>query len=121
MTAPSRFPNDHANDDYCYLLTTGRKSGLERETEIWFAIQNGVLFVMAGSGERAYWVRNLRANPELDIRLGGERFPARVRDLAGAEEDALARRLLVEKYQPRYASDLSAWGRTALPLAFDAR
>ena len=33
--------------------------------------------------------------------------------------DALARRLLLEKYEPAYSGDLSEWGRTALPVAVD--
>ncbi len=36
-----------------------------------------------------------------------------------AEEDALARRLLVAKYQSAGATDLESWGRSALPVAFD--
>jgi len=34
-------------------------------------------------------------------------------------EDALARRLLVDKYQPRYSGDLQEWGQIALPIAID--
>jgi hypothetical protein len=36
-----------------------------------------------------------------------------------ADEDATARRLLLEKYGPRYSGDLDDWGRTALPVAID--
>jgi hypothetical protein len=36
-----------------------------------------------------------------------------------ADEDALARRLLLEKYEPTYSGDLSDWGRTALSVAVD--
>jgi hypothetical protein len=35
------------------------------------------------------------------------------------EEDALARRLLVEKYQPRYTGDLEEWRTTSLPVAVE--
>jgi len=39
----------------------------------------------------------------------------------GAEtpEDALARRLLVEKYAAGYSGSLTSWGREALPVAVD--
>lgn len=115
------FPREHADADYCYLFTTGRKTGIERETEIWFALHQGTIYVLAGSGERAYWVRNLRALPELDIRLGDRRYPARARDVVDPGEDARARKLLVDKYRPRHSSDLTEWGETALPLAFEPR
>jgi hypothetical protein len=32
-------------------------------------------------------------------------------------EDAKARRLLAEKYRPRYRGDLTEWGQTSLPVA----
>jgi hypothetical protein len=35
-----------------------------------------------------------------------------------SDEDALARRLLVEKYSPRNTG-LSGWGRSSLPVALD--
>ena len=34
-------------------------------------------------------------------------------------EDALTRRLLLEKYQPGSGDDLTSWGQTALPVAFE--
>jgi hypothetical protein len=37
----------------------------------------------------------------------------------GTGEDAVARRLLVEKYRSRDRSDLTEWGRTSLPVAID--
>ena len=33
-----------------------------------------------------------------------------------AEEDALVRRLLLEKYKPTYSGDLSEWGQTVLAV-----
>lgn len=120
MTDPAPgFPPDFATDSYCYLLTTGRRTGLERTTEIWFAIAGGILYVLAGSGERASWVRNLRAHPALNIRIRDSIFRCNVRDVRDPAEDALARRLLVEKYQPGYSGSLDEWRRTALPLAFE--
>ncbi len=52
------------------------------------------------------------------IHLAGERFEGRARIVGDAEEDALARGLLVEKYEQRPGS-LSNWKRTALPVAVD--
>jgi deazaflavin-dependent oxidoreductase (nitroreductase family) len=122
---PTNFPAEFASDDYCYLLTTGRKTGQRRETEIWFAMGPGErsnrLYVLAGSGENAYWVKNLRANPLLNIRMRELEIPAQIFDIGTEEEEALARDLLVEKYQPGYSKDLSEWKRTALPLAFEVQ
>jgi deazaflavin-dependent oxidoreductase (nitroreductase family) len=104
--------------DYCYLTTTGRRSGRPHRIEIWFALHGDTVYLLAGDGHRSDWVGNLAAAPEALLELGPwtERTEARVVE-PGSSEDALARRLLVDKYQPGYPEDLSEWGRTALPIA----
>ncbi len=79
------------------------------------------LWLLAGGGERADWVRNLRRHPAVTIRLAGDTYRATARVVpAGTAEDALARRLLCAKYQGwREGQPLSDWGRTALPVACD--
>jgi hypothetical protein len=58
--------------------------------------------------------------PAVTVRIGDvERgATARVVD-PGTEEDALARRLILQKYQAPGSGDLESWGRSALPVAFD--
>ena len=47
-------------------------------------------------------------------------FTGRARVVGDTIEDALARRLLLEKYAPpRCDGDLGEWGRDALPFAID--
>lgn len=105
---------------YCYLTTTGRNSGEPREIEIWFALSGDTLLLMAGGRETAHWVRNLQKTPDVTVRIGDTTFSATARVVApGAEEDALARRLLFEKYSPGYSGDLANWRETALPVALD--
>ena len=110
-------------EQYCYLTTTGRVSGLARTIEIWFGLvthsNEATAYLLAGSGEAAQWVRNLRREPRVALRIGERQFKARARVVEDPDEDALARRLLLEKYQPGYGSDLSRWGRTALPVAIE--
>jgi deazaflavin-dependent oxidoreductase (nitroreductase family) len=69
---------------YLYLTTTGRRSGLPREIEIWFTQWQGRFYVIAEQGERAQWVRNLGANPRVRWRVAKEAFAglARVIDPA---------------------------------------
>ena len=92
-------------------------SGEPHEIEIWFALSDGVVYMLSGGGDRSDWVRNLRANPAVTIRLGDERRACVARTAMDADEEALARRLLVEKYRPRYTGELDEWGRTSLPVA----
>lgn len=107
-----------ADEDYCYLTTTGRRSGRPHTVEIWFAIAGETLYMLAGGGERADWVRNSRRTPAVTVRIRDTSFNGVARVVADAAEDTLARAIVVAKYR-RYHGDLSEWGRTALPVAVD--
>jgi deazaflavin-dependent oxidoreductase (nitroreductase family) len=107
--------------DYCYLITTGRHSGEPHRIEIWFALADGVAYLLSGGGDRSDWVRNLEVSPEVTLEIAHEKRTTRARVVTDPEEDALARRLVVEKYRPRYRGDLDDWGRTSLPIAIDWR
>jgi deazaflavin-dependent oxidoreductase (nitroreductase family) len=108
------------DEPFCYLTTTGRTSGLERTIEIWFAIRATTVYMLSGGGASAHWVRNLLREPAVRIRIDGVVFAGRARLLDRGPEEAAARRLLLEKYQPTYAGDLTGWSRTSLPVAVDA-
>lgn len=113
-------PEFDANADYCYITTVGRVTGKPHTIEIWFAAVDATLYVLAGSGERADFVRNAIKQPRVKIRIGTRRskeWTAIARVVTDATEDAQARRLLLEKYASY--DDLDEWGRTALPIAFD--
>lgn len=119
-----------AEDDYCYLTTTGRVSGEAHEIEIWYERDPdapGTVFLLAGGGRGSDWVRNLAADPAATLRFGSD--PA-VRPVTGRllddeaaradpVEDRRARDLVFAKYQPRGHGDLAAWRESALPVALD--
>ncbi|CAN5711418.1 hypothetical protein BH10ACT3_BH10ACT3_03540 [soil metagenome] len=114
-----------ADDDYCYLTTTGRVSGLPHEIEVWYVASDDgrTLYMLAGAGDGSDWVRNLRADPACSVRIGrrdAPSVPAAARMLDTPDEEAvLARRVVFEKYQPRNDGDLSGWRVDSLPVAFD--
>lgn len=105
---------------YCYLTTRGRVTGNPHTIEIWFAASGRTLYLMAGAGAKADWVRNLQRTPRVFVRIEDRHFAAEARVLAPAsEEDALARGLLLDKYRPGHSGDLSNWERNGLPVALD--
>lgn len=109
-----------ADDDFCYLTTRGRVTGRAHEIEIWFALDSTTMFVLAGGGDRSDWVRNLQADPAVTVRLRDTTHDATARVVeAGTDEDAHARHLVFEKYQPRYSGSLDSWRESALPVALD--
>jgi deazaflavin-dependent oxidoreductase (nitroreductase family) len=88
---------------------------------MWFAGESGrTIYALAGGREQADWVRNLMADPAVHVRIGDREGPATAHVVEpGTDEDAAARRLVLDKYQAAGATDLESWGRTALPVAFD--
>ena len=103
---------------YAYLTTIGRQTGRPHRIEIWFAAEDGRMYLLSGGRERSDWVRNLQANPRVTVELGNETHAGVVRVLQpGTVEDQRARALLVSKY--REGNDLDEWGRTALPVAIE--
>jgi deazaflavin-dependent oxidoreductase (nitroreductase family) len=104
---------------YCYLTTRGRITGRPHTIEIWFGLEGSTLYMLAGN-PRSDWVMNVLRSPAVSVRIGERSFEgsARVVD-AGSEEDARARQLLFDKYQPTYSGDLAGWRRTAQPVAVD--
>jgi deazaflavin-dependent oxidoreductase (nitroreductase family) len=108
-----------ADDDFCYLTTTGRVSGRPHTIEIWFALSGPTLYMLAGNGYGSDWVKNIGRDPAVTVRIGDVTWAGRGRVVDSPDEDALARRIVVEKYQPRDSDDLSGWGRSALAVAVD--
>jgi deazaflavin-dependent oxidoreductase (nitroreductase family) len=110
-----------ADKDFAYLTTTGRRSGKDHTIEIWFALQDGRIYMLSGGGDRADWVKNLRKTPRVRLRIGTQSASANARVIrAGTKEDEFARQLLDGKYQGwRDGKRLSGWARTALSVAID--
>jgi len=116
MTIAARY----GAEQYCYLTTTGRVSGLPREIEIWFAARDNTIYMLAGSGVNSHWVMNILQRPAVTVRIDETVFSGTGRLVESDEEASAIRPLLAAKYQG-WTPDkpLSAWARTALPVAID--
>jgi deazaflavin-dependent oxidoreductase (nitroreductase family) len=108
-----------AADDFCYLATTGRVTGRPHEIEIWYARDGDTLYLLSGGGRSSDWVRNIDATPAVTLRVGTSIHRGRGRIVTDPEEDARARDLVHDKYQPRYSGSLDDWRVRALPVAID--
>ena len=108
-------------EEYCYLTTKGRVSKRPHEIEIWFGAQNNTLYLLSGS-KTSDWVKNLRRDPAVRVRIANHTFTGTARVVQDQEEEQTARYLLAEKYQEwEQGRTLSQWARTALPVAIDIR
>ncbi|MFI7235924.1 nitroreductase family deazaflavin-dependent oxidoreductase [Streptomyces cyaneofuscatus] len=89
----------------CLLMDyVGRRSGVVRRTVLMYGRDGEDYLIVAsngGSDRPPLWYLNLRADPEVELRVGTERFPAVAATLP-AEEKARVWPGLVELF-PRYA------------------
>jgi deazaflavin-dependent oxidoreductase (nitroreductase family) len=108
-----------ADDDFCYLTTRGRVSGEPHEIEIWFAADRDTLYLLSGGGTRSDWVRNLRAEPAVTVRIRATSYDATARVIDDPTKERRARTLVFDKYQPRNNGNLEGWRESALPIAID--
>ena len=108
-----------ADVPYAYLTTTGRRTGNPHRIEIWFAADNGRLYMLAGGRDRSDWVRNIQANGKVTIELGDETRSGMARILRdGTDEDQLARELLVTKYGTP-EKPLADWKQRSLAVVIE--
>lgn len=111
-----------AAEDYCYLTTTGRVSGRPHEIEIWFGLQNNLIYLLSGGGDKSDWVKNLVKHPAVTVRIAKHIFTGSARLVKDKGEDTMTRHMLAEKYQEwEDGKTLSEWARTALPIAIELK
>ena len=70
-----------ADEQFLYLTTIGRRTGLPREIEIWFVVCRERFYLLAETREAAGWVKNIRGNPKVMVRIGERQIDARARVL----------------------------------------
>jgi deazaflavin-dependent oxidoreductase (nitroreductase family) len=88
------------------LRTTGRSTGLRRESPLAYLIADGVVYCCAGFGARTAWYRNLCADPRVEVVLPTMAFSGIAETVTdGAEWDRIF---------PRYARALGIFGRLTL-------
>ena len=108
-----------AGEEYCYLITKGRVTGRPHEIEIWFGTRGKSIYLLSGS-HSSDWVKNLRKDPAVSVRIAEHVFWGTARLVSDKEEDMAARYMLAEKYQEwEEGKKLSEWARTAVVVRID--
>jgi deazaflavin-dependent oxidoreductase (nitroreductase family) len=72
---------EFADEKVLYLTTIGRKTGLRRQIEIWFVVYGDRFYLFAETGEVAAWVKNVRNNPEVMVKIRERQIGAMARVL----------------------------------------
>jgi deazaflavin-dependent oxidoreductase (nitroreductase family) len=102
----------------CRLTHHGRRTGRPYEVTIWFMVDGETVYLGSANVARQ-WARNVRVRPEVELRMGGERFQGDVSVVADAGERAHAEALLVAKYW--YVRPLLWLVRTLEPVGWRRR
>jgi deazaflavin-dependent oxidoreductase (nitroreductase family) len=91
-TNPSSSSKDNrfSGEQYLYLTTRGRSSGLPREIEIWFTYRSRRFYLIAEHAT-SNWIRNLGTHPDAQLRVAGESFTVRARTVSAEDEPELHR------------------------------
>jgi deazaflavin-dependent oxidoreductase (nitroreductase family) len=79
-----------SREQYLYLTTRGRKTGLAREIEIWFTELGGCYYVIA-EYSTSQWIRNLQACPDVEFRVAGQSHLAHARVITTDSDPDLSR------------------------------
>lgn len=81
------------------LTTTGAKSGQPHVAPLVYTTDNGQMVIIASKGgapTNPDWFHNLRANPEVTVEVGTERYAARASIPEGAERQRLFDRMVAQ-------------------------
>ena len=70
------------------MTTTGRKSGRRRVTPLQYEEIDGAFFLGAALGGKSDWVRNIRANPQVEIQVKRLHFGGQARIIQDIEQIA---------------------------------
>jgi hypothetical protein len=84
-------------------VTRGRRSGREHRVQLWFAYDDGLLWLRTDRGRRGEpdWYRNLLREPRCRAVVAGQELPATMEPPASGESEL---RRLVELWRAKYGA-----------------
>jgi len=97
--------------DVALIETIGRKSGKRRTVPLaCYPYRDSIAVSASNSGLETHpaWYLNIKANPEVTVQLGRERFRAIAEDVPGEEREALWQEVVrINKHQGEYLEKVS--------------
>ena len=81
------------------LTTQGRKTGMPRDTALWYVYEGRTIYCASRRGEGSQWLLNLRANPDVSVRIGNSWFTSIGSFVTDPLETDQVIRKLERKYQ----------------------
>src|ERR1700694_1398639 len=88
------------------ITVTGRKSGRTISVPVWFALEDGKLYLLPVNGSDTQWYKNVLKNPSLRIDAGGDAAELRAVPVTDPKQVASLGETLRDKYR---ASDVKKY------------
>lgn len=104
----------NAGSRYALLETIGRRTGQARQTPVGYGLDGNAAWIVSEMGGRAFYVRNLTANPRVRIRVDGRWRSGSAR--VAPDDDPQAR---LHKLDPRTAAEIKRMGSKLLSVRID--
>ena len=97
---------------FALLTVTGRRSGRPRQRPVRAVRRDNALYVVAMMGERSDWLRNVRKEPRVHVKVRGTRYAGQAREMADPAEREEAIDVYVGEVVPADYTDYAAyhWG-----------
>jgi deazaflavin-dependent oxidoreductase (nitroreductase family) len=97
---------------FALVTVTGRRTGLRRQRPMRAVRRDETLYAVAMLGERSDWLKNVRAEPRVGVKVGSTQFSGMAREIANTAEREEAIDLYVRETYPADYSDYAAydWG-----------
>jgi deazaflavin-dependent oxidoreductase (nitroreductase family) len=83
------------------ITVTGRKSGRAISLPIWFAWDDGKLYLLPVKGSDTQWYKNVLKNPAIRIDAGGAQGELKV----AADTDATQVKSVIERFRDKYGTN----------------
>jgi len=104
---------------WALLETTGRKSGLPRQTPVGDGLDGGTFWIVSEHGRRSAYVRNIAADPRVRVRVRG-RWRSGTAHLVPDDDPHERQRLLGRRFLARLnAAAVRGWGTDLLTVRID--
>ncbi len=71
---------------FALLTVTGRRSGRPRQRPVRAVRDDDTLYAVAMMGERSDWLRNVRKEPRVEVKVGGKRYQGLAREITDPAE-----------------------------------
>ena len=62
------------NQQYLYVTTVGHITRKPHEIEIWYVEHGDYYYIVSEKWDKSHWVQNIRANPQVTVRVGQHTF-----------------------------------------------